>query len=205
MQTKKLRRFAGCLTALLLLSAWSIPASAARWSNRSGNNLVINYTSYGITQTSATSALSWNITPGMNYWNSLSRVTCNSISFRYELFGSLGALIHTTPTVNFWREIADDGIAGYTSVYNQDGIDIGTFMSPDDSLQIQYAVVYYNPVDDALADYSQTEFRSVVAHETGHAIGLLHQPEPAVMESYRPNHSSLQNNDINAFQSLYGS
>lgn len=58
---------------------------------------------------------------------------------------------------------------------------------------------------DSAENFSLTQFYAVALHEIGHAIGLDHyDAEPAIMNAFLSNISSLQPSDIAGIQALYG-
>lgn len=73
---------------------------------------------------------------------------------------------------------------------------------------VQTDIIYNSGVDWDIYDggiREQAEFHRVSLHELGHALGLGHEPEqPAIMAPSIGNIDSLQDDDINGINAIYG-
>ena len=205
MQTKKLRRFAAVALTLALAAMLTVSASAATWNNIVNGKLQITYTMYDVNQASSVTSLSREIPCGIGYWGALSQISCTYVDFMFESFSTEGVMVHTTPSESYWSQIVlgNNGTAGYTMVYDINGNNISSYLENSNGVRIKNAVVYYNPLENAFDGFTMYNFRSLVAHETGHGIGMVHQPN-AVMTSGRLSYAALTSNDISAFKALYG-
>jgi len=208
MNVKRLRRLFCVLLCVVIMVCSCVTASAATWENVVNGQLVVDVTYYDIaTIISNTTTLLANFSAAVDYWDDLPQVSCTEVEF-YNYYGGNGSILHSRPSEAFWnnKTYYDPNVAGITIAYDTFGRDISSFLDSSEGLLIRTAVIYYCPRASRYTNYTSLKFRSLHAHETGHAFGLTHSTnQNSIMVEYgEPAYAALPDCDVDQFEELYG-
>lgn len=133
----------------------------------------------------------------------------------YTLVAVPGSIVHSIPVAGWWltacggSESEAERAKGLTYTYDSSGTYLGPGFYGDNSTEISYALVYYNPDASTYHDpgraFTAQDYRCLVAHEVRHCFSMMHATTgDAIMWEEHTSFSGLQEADITAFKSRYG-
>lgn len=179
------------------MAAELYPGTPVSWGIYAGNNLSIVWHNYNVTGT-----LGSCLSGGMQYWTSQTMVTASSTTS----FAS-AKLVHVNASQAWWdaqfNAFEVEEVYAATAIYDTNGVGISASNVASTTRLIGGANIYYSPYS-VFGDFTTTNYKSLVAHEIGHALGFGHYEDtPSIMNDGKLSFTSLQTYDINEFNDKY--
>lgn len=199
------------------------------WSLSTGTSVIIYYVNVNISTSTGDNLNMDNIIGGMQYWKDGITSAYGQVKLlaaTTDNLPSIGWVMHSVPTENNWTTFAaafDVTSVRYTEAltvpYNANKQDIYYHLNDSDS--ISCAAIYYNPYinfngtrangESYGASYTEggttvktAIIKSIVAHETGHAIGFGHTiNSTSIMIEENVKKCGISDYDKNEFKTLY--
>lgn len=139
----------------------------------------------------------------MSYWNVFSGVTIiNAYNSTY------GCIAHSIPTITWWEAYFQNDFfallqnTGLTFLYDTGNMQVTQANVSLSTGLIKNATIFYSP-ESIFSDYTAVNYKCLVAHEVGHALGFGHENYDSIMLQGTKNYQALTNGDISRFNAKY--